>query len=332
MSQSGPAIAMTLLSVPLNTITNNVIFRVFIKLTNKTMEEILKAIREVVEKGQFINGDNVKALEKEIAEYCGTKYAVSCNSGTDALVLSLKALCIGRGDEVITTPFTFIATAEAIANVGATPVFVDIKEDDFNIDPYLIEEKITQKTKAIMPVHLFGNLADMEVIRTIADKYLFGIIEDAAQAFGTEGIGRGDCATISFYPSKSLGACGDGGMVITNSEELAGRIKMLRNHGSSPTEKYLNLEIGTNSRLDEIQAAVLRVKLKNFNGGKIQTYRFPNRDALKQILAIQGIQTFVYYPLPLHLQPAFKYLGYQVGDLPVAEKAAKEVLSFPIKQ
>lgn len=267
--------------------------------------EIYRAVKRVLDSGKFILNKEVGALEEEVARFCGVKYAIGVNSGTDALLLSLKALGIKQG-EVITTPFTFIATAEVIANVGAKPVFADIGED-LNINPDLIEEKITPRTKAILPVHLFGKLADMKKIKRLARKYKLKILEDAAQAFGTEGVGQGDIACFSFYPTKILGGCGDGGMIITNSKKLADKVRMLRNHGSSPKEKYLNLTLGTNSRLDEIQAAILRVKLKHFNP---KGFSFPSG---------------VYYPRPLHLQPCFKYLGYKKGDFPIAEREANKI-------
>jgi len=362
-------------------------------------KEINEAIKRVLESGYFIGGEEVEKFEKEIAKFCGVKYAVGVNSGTDALFLSLKALDIGPGDEVITTPFTFIATAGVIANCGANPVFIDIEPKTFNIDPRKIEEylksniqypKSKTKIKAILPVHLFGQMADMDEIMRIARKYKLYVIEDAAQAIGAEiklkipegkpsvsyGASKneklkimkagavGDIGCFSFFPSKNLGAYGDGGMVTTNNQELADKIKLLRNHGSSPKEKYKNLILGTNSRLDSIQAVILRVKLKYlpswsrertnkafyYNKGlkgtgdiitpvidsnkthifHQYTIRTKFRDELQKYLKENGIPTMIYYPLPLHLQPAFKYLNYQKGDFPQAEKAAKEVLSLPI--
>jgi len=341
-------------------------------------KEIDLAIKEVLESGQFIGGKEVERFEKEFAKFCGVKYAISVNSGTDALFLSLKALGIGPGDEVITTPFTFIATAEVIANLGAKPVFVDIDPKTFNIDPSKIEKAITKKTKAIIPVHLFGQMANMEEIMRIAKKYKLFVVEDAAQTIGASYKSKtknqkskikmagsiGDIGCFSFFPSKNLGAFGDGGMVVTNNKKLAEKIYLLRNHGSSPKNKYLNLILGTNSRLDAIQAAILRVKLKylkkwikkrqeiakyynqSLKGiGDIKipeifpdkthtfhqyTIRTKYREELKNYLQNQGIPTMIYYPIPLHLQPAFKYLGYKKGDFPESEKAAKEVLSLPI--
>ena len=334
-------------------------------------KEIDKAIKRVLESNQFIGGDEVKEFEKEIAKFCSTKYALSVNSGTDALFLSLKALGIGLGDEVITTPFTFISTAEVIANCGAKPVFVDIDPKTFNINPLKIEEKINKKTKAIIPVHLFGQMADMTRIMRIARKYGLYVIEDAAQAIGAEYKNKkagtfSDLGCFSFFPSKNLGGYGDGGMVVSNNEELAEKIRLLKNHGSSPKEKYLNLILGTNSRLDTIQAAILRVKLKHLEEwskarakkaglytnqlGKLKELITPSiasgrthifhqytvrvneqvRDKLNKYLSSQGIPTMIYYPVPLHLQPAFKYLGYKKGDFPEAEKASEEVISLPI--
>jgi len=332
-------------------------------------KEIDSAVLKVLEKGTFIGGEEVEKFEEEMARFCKRRYAVALNSGTDALFLSLKAFGIGKGDEVITSPFTFVATAEAISNLGAKPVFADINPGDFNIVALKIEEKITKRTKAIIPVHLFGQMADMEGIRKIAKKHGLKIIEDAAQAAGSEykgkGIGTfGDCACLSFFPAKNLGAYGDGGMVVTDNRNLAEKIKMLRNHGSSKKEKYLNLELGTNSRLDSIQAAVLRVKLrylKDWNKKRLKnalyynknlknvgdikiplikpdflhsfhqyTIRTASRDGLRKYLKENGIPSMIYYPLPLNLQPVFKYLRHKKGEFPEAEKAGEEVLSLPI--
>ena len=341
-------------------------------------KEIDAAIKRVLESGHFISGEEVENFEKEIAKFCGIRYAIGVNSGTDALFLSLKALGVGPRDEVITTPFTFIATAEVIANCGAKPVFVDIDPKTFNIDPRKIEEylksniqypKSKTKIKAILPVHLYGQMADMSEIMRIAKKYKLFVIEDAAQAIGAEYKGKkagaiGDLGCLSFFPSKNLGAYGDGGMVVTNNKKLSEKIRMMRNHGSSPKEKYLNLVLGTNSRLDSLQAAILRIKLKYlpkwsrerankafyYNNGLKEvgdiitpiidsnkthifhqyTLRTKYRDQLRKYLKEKGIPTMIYYPLPLHLQPALKYLGYKLGDFPEAEKAAKEVLSLPV--
>jgi len=344
----------------------------FVDLTSqyKTIKkEIDEAVKRVLDSAVFIGGSEVEEFEKEIAEFCNVRYAIGLNSGTDALFLSLKSLNIGPGDEVITTPFTFIASAGIIANCGAKPVFVDIEPKTFNIDPLKIEKAITKKTKAIIPVHLFGQMADMDEIMEIAKKYKLAVIEDAAQAIGAEYKGRktgtiGDCGCFSFFPSKNLGAYGDGGMVITNNQELAEKIRLLKNHGSSPKEKYLNLVLGTNSRLDSLQAAILRVKLKyleqwNKKRAKIASYYNKNlkrmgdivtpsiernrnhifhqytirtkyREKLQKYLKENDVPTMIYYPLPLHLQPAFRYLKYKKGDFSETEKAAKEVLSLPI--
>jgi len=332
-------------------------------------EEIDAAIKRILESCVFIGGVEVEEFEKEIANFCGAKYAIGVNSGTDALFLSLKALGVGPGDEVITTPFTFIATAGVIANCGAKPVFTDINPKTFNIDSSKIEEKITEKTKAILPVHLFGQMADMDEIMDIARKHNLYVVEDAAQAIGAtyrvkKAGSIGDIGCLSFFPSKNLGAYGDGGMIVTNNEELANKIRLLKNHGSSPMGKYLNLIIGTNSRLDALQAAILRVKLKYLSGwskkrAEIASYynnalkgvgdiitpivkpdrnhifhqytiRTAQRDKLQQYLKEKEISTMIYYPLPLHLQPAFEYLGFKEGDFPEAEKTSKEVLSLPI--
>ncbi|MFA5386578.1 MAG: DegT/DnrJ/EryC1/StrS family aminotransferase [Candidatus Paceibacterota bacterium] len=332
-------------------------------------KEIDRAVKRVLDSSVFIGGKEVEEFEKEVARFCGAKYAIGVNSGTDALFLSLKALSIGPGDEVITTPFTFIATAGVIANCGARPVFVDIDPETFNIDSSKIERAVTQRTKAILPVHLFGQMADMDKIMRIAKKHKLYVIEDAAQAIGAEYKKKkagtvGDLGCFSFFPSKNLGAFGDGGMIVTNNVKLAERVRLLKNHGSSPKEKYLNLIVGTNSRLDALQAAILRVKLryllkwsserakkagyysKNLkNAGDIitpkinpsrthifhqYTVKTKFRNELQKYLKERGVPTMVYYPLSLHLQPALNYLKYKKGDFPEAEKAAKEVLSLPI--
>jgi len=332
-------------------------------------KEVDQAIKRVLSSGVFIGGEEVEEFEKEFAKFCGTKYAIGVNSGTDALFLSLKVLGIGSGDEVITTPFTFIATAEAIINCNAKPVFVDINPNTFNIDASKIEKAINKRTKAIIPVHLFGQMADMDEIIRIAKKYNLYVIEDAAQAVGAEYKGKkagsiGSLGCFSFFPSKNLGAMGDGGMIVTNDKKFADKVRLLKNHGSSPREKYLNLIIGTNSRLDEIQAAVLRIKLKyllrwneerlkkaeyynknlkevkdvitpTLKSGKEHVFnqyvvRVKKRDELKDYLEKNGISTMIYYPLSLHLQPALSYLGYKKGDFPETEKVTKEVLSLPI--
>lgn len=329
-------------------------------------DEIDEAVSQVIESGQFILGPNVKALEKEIAAYCGTDHAVGVGSGTEALHLSLLALGIGEGDEVITTPFTFVATAEAISQTGARPVFVDIDPSTYNIDASQIAEKIIPRTKAILPVHLYGQPADMEEIMAIARKNDLLVVEDCAQAIGAEYRGRkvgslGDAGCLSFFPSKNLGGYGDGGMVVTDNAETAEKLRMLRTHGS--LRKYYHSLLGFNSRLDEIQAAVLRVKLKyvdQWNGarqGKAEIYnrliaelplarpavsperthvynqytiRVAERDLLQESLGRNGISTAIYYPLPLHLQMVYENLGYSVGSLPGSERGSREVLSLPM--
>jgi dTDP-4-amino-4,6-dideoxygalactose transaminase len=328
-------------------------------------EEIKSALKDILESGRFILGDNVINFEKEAASYLGTQHAVGLASGTDALYLSLRALDIKHGDEVITTPFSFIATAEAITYVGATPVFVDIQKDTLNIDVSMIEERITSNTKAIIVVHLFGLPSDMDKIMSIAQKHNLKIIEDCAQAFGSRYSGAavgsiGDCGCFSFYPSKNLGAYGDGGMMSTNSPEIYDRVNILRNHGT--VGPYQHQFIGYNSRLDEIQAAILRIKLRhidqyNSNRRKIAdiyssllgdvvqcpvtmgdrshvfhqyTLRSARRDRIAEVLRENSVSSVVYYPLPLHLQQAFEFLRYKRGDFPESEAAADEVLSLPI--
>ena len=330
-------------------------------------QEVENTIKKVVENQDFILGSEVTGLEKEVAAYCGAKYGVGVASGTDALILSLKALDIGPGDEVITAPFTFFATAESISTVGAKPVFVDIDPGTFNINPMLIEAKITKATKAIMPVHLYGQCADMDPIMNIAKKHGLKVIEDNAQGIGAAYKGKksgsiGDIGALSFFPSKNLGAFGDAGMVVTNDEELAQRVKVLRVHGSAV--RYIHSEIGMNSRLDNLQAAVLRIKLKyldrwlesrrgiagfyrdKFKGLPVATPYVPgynvhtyhqytlriksDQDKLMKHLTDNGIETRTYYPIPLHLQECYKYLAYKPGDMPESENAAKEVFSIPI--
>jgi len=339
-------------------------------------KEIEKAVKEVLESGNYILGSNVKALEKEVAAYCGTSYAVGVASGTDALRLSLLSLGIGEGDEVITTPFTFIATANAITQIGANPVFVDIREDTFNIDVDKIEEVITKRTKAILPVHLFGHPVDMRKLMELARKYNLFVIEDAAQAFGSEcnmappgsppqwekAGSIGDVGCFSFFPTKNLGGFGDGGMIVTNREDVAERIQLLRVHGGSSNSYSYELP-GYNSRLDELQAAILRVKLKYvdrwiakrkekaFLYNKflsttlvkppssrpyarhsfcVYTIRCPFRDGLKKFLGSCGVATKVYYPVLVTSQKTYKNLNCIKSSLPVAEKTCQEVLSLPI--
>ncbi len=334
-------------------------------------EEVMAAVTRVFESQYFILGPEVKLLEEEVAAKLGAKFAVGCASGTDALILSLMAAGIGPGDEVITSPFSFIATAGSIAHVGARPVFVDIDPDTFNINPTLIVAAITPKTRAIMPVHLFGLPADLDPILEIASANSLLVIEDAAQAIGSRYNNRfigtlGDFGCFSFFPSKNLGGAGDGGLITTNDPARAERLRMLRGHGSK--KKYHHDILGTNSRLDALQAAVLRVKLphldswaagrqnraeryrKLFEEKKLASFvtcppqppanfhhvynqftiRVPLRDELRESLRIAGIPTEIYYPLCLHLQPAFQYLGYKRDALPEAEKASREVLSLPV--
>lgn len=328
-------------------------------------DEIDTSVTSVLSSGNYILGPNVQALEKEIAQYCGTKFAVSVANGTDALVLCLDAYGIGPGDEVITSPYSFFATAEAISRVGAIPIFVDIDEASYNIDYKKIESNITKRTKAIIPVHLFGQPAPMDNIMELANRYNLIVIEDACQAIGASYRGRktgalGHAACFSFFPTKNLGGYGDGGMITTNNEELAGRIRMLRAHGSS--KKYYNSEIGYNSRLDEIQAAILRVKLKHldsFNEArrtKAERYKnllqglgfkFPEADSEavhvyhlyilghpKRAEIIKGLESRqigygIYYPVPLHQQEAYKQL-YSDISLPFVEAASKETFAIPL--
>jgi dTDP-4-amino-4,6-dideoxygalactose transaminase len=328
--------------------------------------EIDGAIGDVLEQAQFILGPNVSKLEEEVAAYHGLPYAVGVANGTDALLLALRACGVGPGDEVITTPFTFIATAEVISLLNAVPVFADICPTTFNIDCNQIAGKITKKTKAIITVHLFGQPADMEPIMKIAGKYNLKIIEDCAQAFGAGYNGRkvgtiGDAGCFSFFPSKNLAGYGDGGMVITKSEEIAKQIKILRNHGSSV--RYYHQSVGYNSRLDEIQAAIIRIKLNKidqFNAARRQhaaaycaaitrndivlpsiasgcehvyhqfTIRTKNRDMLAKALQDKGIASAVYYPVPLHLQEVFVKMYNLSVKLPQSELCAQDVLSLPI--
>ena len=328
--------------------------------------EIDAAIQGVLDNAQFILGPNVAELEKEIAQYHRVSHAIGVASGTDALLLSLRACGIGAGDEVITTPFTFIATADVISLLSATPIFTDIARDTFNIDPGKIEEKITRKTKAIIPVHLFGHPADMDPICALAGKYNIRVIEDCAQAFGAtykgEKVGtRGDCGCFSFFPSKNLAGYGDGGMIITGNEGLAKNLRLLRNHGSAM--KYHHATLGYNSRLDEIQAAIIRVKMKKieeFNDRRrinadmyralikrdditlpVElplckhvyhqfTIRSKNRDGVIKALQNENVSSAVYYPVPLHRQEVFASLNIRTEGLTNSEICAGEVLSLPM--
>lgn len=328
--------------------------------------QLMQAFEDVLDAGTFIMGPNVKKFEQEVADYLGVKYAITLNSGTDAIIIGLLAAGIGPGDEVITTPFTFFATAEAISQVGATPVFVDVDELTYNIDLSQLEAVITERTKAIIPVHLFGHPVDMGLLLEIANKHQLLVIEDTAQAFGAEYHGQkvgtiGDIGCFSFFPSKNLGAYGDGGLLATNNEEFAVKAAMLRVHGSK--KKYFNEIIGYNSRLDEMQAAVLRVKLPHidkWNEGRRQaanTYKamlsevngivLPEeagyakhvyhqytirvnegkREQVQAKLEQIGVSTMIYYPVPVHKLPVYRAMGAQ---MPKAEKLASEVLSLPI--
>jgi len=328
---------------------------------------INQALEKVVLSGKYILGENVNALEGEVAGYNNAKFAIGVASGTDALHLALRAVGVSAGDEVITTPFTFVATAEAIAYCNATPVFVDIEPNTFNIDPAAIKAKITKKTKALLPVHLYGQSCDMGKIMQIARAHKLKVVEDCAQAFGAEFTGKkvgafGDVGCFSFFPTKNLGCFGDGGLVLTNNEKVADEIRVLRGHGSRKTYHYD--QIGYNSRLDEIQAAILRIKLKSIGDflrfrrkianfykkslGDITeialpqeladgrhtfnqyTIRLKGRDELFEFLKVRGISSMVYYPLSLHLQKAFSHLNYRQGDFPQSELAQQEVLSLPI--
>jgi dTDP-4-amino-4,6-dideoxygalactose transaminase len=328
--------------------------------------EIDAAVESVLESGQFVLGSEVAAFEEEFAAYCQARYAVGVNSGTSALHLSLLAAGIGPGDEVITVPFTFVATACAIYYTGARPIFVDVDPRSFTMDPAAVENAITERTKAIVPVHLYGQPADMDPILAIAKKHELVVIEDACQAHGAEYNGRragslGDAGCFSFYPGKNLGAYGEGGMVVTDNAEHARTIRMLRDWGAE--KKYQHVLKGYNYRLEALQAAVLRVKLryleawtdarravaerydKLFAGSGVRTpeamsyarhvyhvyaIRVKNRQRLQDDLTRQGIQTGIHYPHPIHTLPAFADLGYRLGDFACSEQAADEVLSLPM--
>ena len=335
------------------------------KQFSEIKDEIFEVLTEILESSQYVLGPKVSELEEKIAGYHGMTEAIGVASGTDALHLAIKALGIGEGDEVITTPFTFFATAEAICYTGATPVFVDIEHDTMNIDPERIKEKITKKTKAILPVHIFGHPADMDKIGEIAKDHNLLVIEDCAQSFGAEIRGKktgsfGAAGCFSFYPSKNLGAFGDGGMVLLHDPSVAGDIRQLRNHGSKGS--YKHEKIGFNSRLDEIQAGILLAKFRRideyndkrrkraalYNGHLSDavlrpversgikhvyhqyTLRSSRRDEIQKALREREISSVVYYPTPLHLQEATEFLGYKKGDFPVSENAAETVLSLPI--
>jgi len=336
-------------------------------------KEVLREVQNVCDSQHYILGKNVSALEEEMAAYCGTRYAVGVASGSDAILLSLMAVGIGPGDKVITTPFTFFATAGSISLLGAVPVFADIHPETCNIDPLSIEtllKKSSRGVKAILPVHLYGQCADMGPIKTLARKHGLKVVEDAAQSIGARYRGRragslGDAGCFSFYPTKNLGCFGDGGMVTTNNLATAQRLKMLRVHGSR--KRYYYDTVGTNSRLDELQAAVLRVKLKYLDawterritnarrydrllaraglGEVVKLTRIEEtnqsvynqyvilvkyRDELREHLTSAGIGTEVYYPMPLHLQKCYASLGHRRGDFPVSEKVSRETLALPI--
>lgn len=347
--------------------------------------EVSDAVLKVLASGGYIGGSRVLGFEQQFGTYIGVSECVVCNSGTDALYLALRALEIGTGDEVITTPFTFFATTEVISAVGATPVFVDIDPQTFNLDIDQLATAITNKTRAIIPVHLFGQPLDMTKLMAIASAYKLVVIEDCAQATGAlwaeQKVGSiGHIGCFSFYPTKNLGACGDGGAVTTNDPALAAKIRMLREHGSE--NRYLHTQIGINSRLDALQAAILQIKLRYLDswnqqrqaiahryhqllnlipgivipqelssgqgvwnqytirvqagerqearGERLDALSNNYRDKVRQLLQQQGVGSMVYYPLPLHLQPVYQSLGYQVGQLPVAEQACHEVLSLPM--
>lgn len=328
-------------------------------------EQVQENINNVLEHGQFIMGPEVKQLEAELAETANAKHVLAVGSGTAALHVALLALDIGPGDEVITTPFTFIATVSMISLCGATPVLVDVQPDTYNIDPEKIEEKITDKTKAIIAVDLFGQCADYKALKSIAKKHDLKIIADAAQSFGAKQnnlpVGTfGDITTTSFYPAKPLGAYGEGGACFTEDDTLAKKMRRVFNHGQD--EKYDHACIGINARLDSLQAAILLSKLtiyekelerrqviankydealqnnittptikpENQSSYAMYTVLAENRDDLRKYLSAQGIPTAVHYPVPVHLQPAFKNLGYKVGDFPVSERIAKHVVSLPM--
>lgn len=341
-------------------------------------DEVSAAVLQVLASGAYIGGANVDRFEQTFAEYIGVSEAISCNSGTDALYLALRALNIQAGDEVITTPFTFIATAEAISAVGATPVFVDVEPETFNLDVEQVETAITPRTRAIIPVHLFGQSVNMTRLMAIAQKHHLAVIEDCAQATGATWEGQkvgsiGILGCFSFFPTKNLGACGDGGAVTTNDPALAAKIRMIKGHGQS--SRYCSEEIGINSRLDALQAAILKIKLSYLETWNQQRRQVANRyqqllsalphlilpsdhshgqsvwnqytirlrsaeenssyqpqfrDQVRQQLQDRGISSMIYYPIPLHLQPIYQSLGYQVGQFPQAEQAADEVLSLPM--
>ena len=328
--------------------------------------DVDQAVRNVMESARFIGGPEVSALEEEVARYSQCALGIGCASGTDALLLTLWALGVGPGDEVITSAYSFFASAGTIANNGATPVFADIDPRTYNLDSHRLEAAFTPRTKAVVAVHLYGQCCDMTAIKAICDQHRVFLIEDAAQAIGSEWSGKragsmGDYGCFSFFPSKNLGGIGDGGMIVTQNADYAERVRMLRDHGAKP--KYYHSMVGTNSRLDAIQAAVLRVKLRHldrwseararnaalydqlFEGTRVgRPYRDPRgrhiynqyviraskRDELRKHMTERGIGTEIYYPVPLHLQKCFSMLGHKPGDMPNAEAAAAETLALPI--
>ncbi|TBA31194.1 DegT/DnrJ/EryC1/StrS family aminotransferase [Rhizobium ruizarguesonis] len=329
--------------------------------------EIDAAVLGVLASGQYILGEEVARLEQEFADYCNVKHAIAVNTGTSALHLSLLAAGVGPGDEVITVPFTFVATVSAICYAGARPVFVDVEPVTLTMDPAQLEAKITPRTKAIVPVHLYGQMADMDAIKAIADRHGIAVIEDACQAHGAQykgaragSIGTSGC--FSFYPGKNLGACGEGGIVVTDSDDQAKTMRMLRDWGQE--QRYHHLLKGFNYRMDAIQGAILRIKLRHLEawtearrahgrryslllGGSanlrtpveiadrrhvyhVYAIRSRDRDQLQRVLSEEGIQSGLHYPIPVHLQKAHADLGYKAGDFPISEAAAREVLSLPI--
>lgn len=334
--------------------------------------DVSAAVMQVLASGQYINGPIVQSFSEQFGQYVGCEECVVCNSGTDALYLALRALNIGPGDQVITSPFTFIATAEAISAVGATPVFIDIELETFNLDPRAIAAAITPHTKAIMPVHIFGQPVDMDAVMAVAQQYNLPVIEDCAQATGARwqekkvgSIGRVGC--FSFFPTKNLGGCGDGGALTTNDPEIAETARLLRDHGSKV--RYQHEAIGINSRLDAVQAAILQIKLQYLEQWNAQRQAIARRyqqmlspiagvrppsapalghsvwnqytvliegataqqrDRLRAQMQEQGVSTMVYYPVPLHRQPVYESLGYQPGALPKTDQAANQVLALPM--
>lgn len=331
--------------------------------------EIEAAIQKVLQSGQFILGKEVNLFEKEVAAYIGTTEAITVGNGSDAIYLSLKALDIGPGDEVITTPFSFVASSDAILRAGAAPVFVDIEPDTFNLDPEQIENKITPRTRAILPVHLYGQSAQMDKIRDLANRYSLYVIEDACQAFGASFLGKkvgawGDVGCFSFFPTKNLGGYGDGGVIVTSDKEIAKKLRMLRGHGSE--SRYHHVMLGINSRLDEIQAAILRIKLRYLDHWNAQRKEIaqkyfsllkgiplslpttnPFADHIYHLFAVRnadklerekfvsflhghGIETAIHYPKPIYMQPSYQTLGYQQGLCPHAEEASDQVCAIPL--